>query len=75
MTIHPDPWRADHLHAAVYVPAEPFPTWHVVGLVLLLVGVLTYYGVVMIGGRTCPDCTPGKCDLCDLERRRERRGP
>lgn len=73
MTIHPDPWRSDHLHAAVYVPAEPFPTWHVVIAVAAFIVVWVIAFVYWIGGPRCPDCS-GACPVCDAAWRRERRG-
>lgn len=67
------PWRSDSLQAAVYVPAEPFPTWHVVVVVALVVAVLIVAGIRLIGGPRCPDCA-GPCPICDAAWRRERRG-
>lgn len=67
------PWRSDTLQAAVYTPAEPFPTLHVVVLVALVVAVLIVAGIRLIGGPRCPDCS-GACPICDAAWRRERRG-
>lgn len=69
------PWRADTLQAVVYTPAEPFPTWHVVVLVLVVVAVLVWAGTRIIGGSIPHDCDcDGVCLVARAERGRHRRG-
>lgn len=69
---HPMPWRSDSLQALTQ-QADPFPAWHVIVVVLVVIAVMTWAAVRLIG-RSCPDCDPRTCAVCKQERERGRRG-